>query len=185
MHFELRFTSLQSRGFVCLLFQVRCLPAIAFLQPDDIEAGFNAVTELLPDECLELAFYFEGTYMGRDIAGRWVAPQFDRAEWSQYARTLAGLSRTTNSIEGWHRRFAGRVGCDHPSVFPFIRCIQIEEDHWRGETEKAIAGLPGVRRRLQWQVLSDRVRRLVERRRDGGADDIKDYVRGIAHHFTF
>ena len=175
---------LTDRIVIVALLQVRCLPAIAFLDPNDVAAGFQAVVDTLPDECLDLAQYFEETYLGRDVAGRWRAPLFAPDQWSQFRRTLEGVARTTNNVEGWHRRFSGRIGCSHPNVFTFLRSIRSEEDHWRTEVEKLVAGAEGARRRTQWQLLSDRLLRLAERRRDGEIG-IADYVRGVAHNFNF
>ena len=114
---------------------MRCLPAIAFLPPADIPAAFYAVAGSLPDDCINLVTYFESTYIGRELGDRLRPPAYAPEEWTQFQRTLDGLGRTNNNIEGWHRRFAGRAGV-HPNVFSLLQRIQAEEEHWRVEVAK-------------------------------------------------
>lgn len=162
---------------------MRSLAAVAFLPPADIPAAFHAVAGSLPDECIDVATYFESTYIGRELGGRWRPAAYAPEEWTQFQRTIDGLGRTNNSIEGWHRRFAGRAGV-HPNVFSLIQRIQAEEDHWRVEVEKVQAGATPRRRKPQWEQLSDRLSTLAHRLRDGDIT-MMDYVRSVAHNFTF
>ncbi|XP_043235792.1 uncharacterized protein LOC122388635 [Amphibalanus amphitrite] len=163
--------------------KLRCLPAIAFLQEADIPDGFGEVGRQLPDEAVELLPYFERTYIGHDVAGRWIPPLFEPREWCQYDRTLAGLARTTNALEGWHHGFQSRLACNHPSTATLLRTLRDEEDTGRAELDKLIRGLEPGRRR-QWVVLAARVQRTVERRQDGELS-VAELVRGIAHNFAF
>ena len=162
---------------------MRCLPAIAFLPAADVRAAFQRIAGDLPDACVDLITYFENTFIGRELGGRWRPPLFDPYEWTQYERTLDGLGRTTNSVEGWHRRFSGKAG-SHPSVFGLIMQIQAEEAHWRVEVRKIQAGATPRRRSALWERLSDRVAALARRWRDNEVDTA-DFLRGIAHNFTF
>ena len=163
--------------------QVRCLPAIAFLPALEVNAAFQAIAGVLPDPCVEVAAYFETTFIGRELGGRWRPPLFDPHEWTQYARTLDGLGRTTNAVEGWHRRFSGKAGA-HPSFFSLVRHIQTEEAHWRVEIGKVAAGATPRRRSALWERLNERVTALTRRWRDGELSTA-DFLRGVAHNFTF
>ncbi|KAF0299457.1 hypothetical protein FJT64_027778 [Amphibalanus amphitrite] len=163
--------------------QVRCLPAIAFLPTADIRAAFQEVVGVLPDECVDLITYFENTFIGRELGGRWRPPLYAPDEWTQYARTLDGLGRTTNAVEGWHRRFAGKAG-SHPSTFSLVTQIQAEEAHWRVEIGKVVAGATPRHRSAIWERVSERVTALTRRWRDGDVGTAH-FLRGIAHNFTF
>ena len=112
-------------------------------------------------------------------------PVYSPREWSQHSRTLDGLWRTTNSAEGWHRRFSSKIACQHPGVFRMLKEVQREEDHVRGEAEKYVAGLPPPARRQRWRVVNERLVGLVRRRHDGDIEVIADFLRGVAHNFTF
>ena len=52
--------------------QVRTLAAVAFLPHHEVEEGIEEVARGLPDEALPLVDYFQSTYIGRDVAGRYV-----------------------------------------------------------------------------------------------------------------
>ena len=87
-------------------------------------------------------------------------------------------------MEGWHRRFSSKIACHHPGFFRLLEEIRREEDHWRGEAEKYLTGMPPPARRQRWRCVNERLTDLVQRRRDGDIEIIADYLRAIAHNFT-
>ena len=40
---------------------------------------------------------------------------------------LAGLPRTSNGLESWHKQFEGDIACKHPTVYKLIKAIQKEQ----------------------------------------------------------
>ena len=165
------------------MFQIRCLPALALLDPADVEEGYHVVAALLPDEAAELAFYFERQYIGANVGGRVRPPPFPIPEWNQHRRTLEGLGRTNNGVEGWHNRFSNVVDCAHPNVYNLLKHIGKEENHWRCEVAKIYARAQERNTRPRWRVVSQRLLTLTERRRDGDIELI-DFLRAVAHNFT-
>ena len=103
----------------------------------------------LPDEVAELASYFERTYFGATIGGRRRTPLFTISEWSQHGRTLQGLARTNNGVEGWHNRFGNVVDCAHPNVYKLLKHLGDEETHWRSEVAKILLRATERNRRAQ------------------------------------
>ena len=87
--------------------------------------------------------------------------------------------------EGWHNRFNNVVNCAHPNAYKLLRHLTQEEDHWRSEVVKIrMRGVERRRRRPRWQLVSDRLQALTEKRRDGEVG-LMDFLRAVAHNFTF
>ena len=78
---------------------VRMLAALAFVPPEEVADAFPEVALRLP-EALELVEYFESTYVGRNVAGRYRPPRFPPSEWSQYGRSLLGLGENNERHGG-------------------------------------------------------------------------------------
>lgn len=62
---ELRNMVRNSDTPMCIWFQVRMLPALAFLPPVEVPEAFKDLVALFPQEAMPLALYFEDTYIGR------------------------------------------------------------------------------------------------------------------------
>jgi hypothetical protein len=60
--------------------------------------------------------------------------------WNCYDSVVQGLSKTNNSVEGWHREFAEVVGGHHPTVFKFIDALKKEQGLNETKIEQYIAG---------------------------------------------
>ncbi|CAG0891467.1 unnamed protein product [Darwinula stevensoni] len=58
----------------------------------------------------------------------------------QYQRTVAGLLRTNNSVEGWHNAFSSSVNKAHPSVRTLALKLQREEASATALSERLGAG---------------------------------------------
>ncbi|CAG0885555.1 unnamed protein product [Darwinula stevensoni] len=73
-------------------------------------------------------YYFESNYIGNvGRGGRRRQPLFPPSLWSQYQRTVAGLPRTNDSVEGSHNTFRGSVNKVHLSVRALALKLQREE----------------------------------------------------------
>lgn len=89
----------------CVQFQVRMLPALAFLPPAEVAEAFEDVMTLFPPEALQIALYFEDTYIGRRRRNGLLSATFPTSIWSVHRSVVEGLPRTNNSAEAWHRSF--------------------------------------------------------------------------------
>ena len=58
-----------------------------------------------------------------------------------------------------------------------------EEDHWRGEIDRVVAGALPRNQKPQWAKLAERLTRLVDRR-DGGHLTTLEFLRAVAHNYT-
>ncbi|CAN7940556.1 unnamed protein product, partial [Ixodes pacificus] len=86
-------------------FSIRMLPALAFLPLGDVDAAFESLTEILPDEAMPIAAYFVDTYLGRRRGARRISPVFAPSLWNVSEEVNQQLPRTNKSAEAWHRKF--------------------------------------------------------------------------------
>lgn len=111
--FAVQVSSCISAGFdkggdsygTCIQFQVRMLPALAFLPPAEVAEAFEDVMTRFPPEALQIALYFEDTYIGRRRRNGLLSATFPTSIWSVHRSVVEGLPRTNNSAEAWHRSF--------------------------------------------------------------------------------
>jgi len=78
---------------------------------------------------MEVYDYFEDTYIGRSgRRGQRRSPYLSKSMWNVKKRTLEGIPRTNNRLEGWHRGIQSMVDSLHPSLFRLLKGLQREEN---------------------------------------------------------
>lgn len=165
------------RGFV------RCLPAVAFVPPADVEAAFETLASYMPDteHIDEVVTYFEHTYVrGRRQRGRgynYAPALFPIHMWNQYEAGTDGVARTTNSVEGWHYGIQSLFQCSHPTLWTFLKGIQRDMATQKATYLQQVAGVVQPARR-QFRDITDRMRRVTA---GYGSSDIETYLRAVAH----
>ncbi|KAG0442236.1 hypothetical protein HPB47_015756 [Ixodes persulcatus] len=82
---------------------MRVLPALALIPLGDLDAAFDSLMEIFPDEAMPLAQYFEDTYLGRRRGLRRISPMFALSLLNVNDAVHQHLPRTNNSAEAWHR----------------------------------------------------------------------------------
>ena len=128
---------------------LRCFTALAFVPEVRIIEYFNLLCESLPEDAptriTEFTDYVVETYIGQEMYERiddgandglvlrireptWKRPKFSPKLWSVHDRVLNNEPRTTNTLEGWYRRFRSIVVKHHPNIeflrLPEIRAIK-------------------------------------------------------------
>jgi hypothetical protein len=86
--------------------------------------GFEELTDedLPEDECIpqQLVTYFEAYYIGclrgRGAKQRRVTPSYPIETWNVQERTLAGMPRTNNPVEGFHNGYRSSLGGTNPTI---------------------------------------------------------------------
>ena len=124
-------------------------------------------------------YYVLGRRRGR---GRTV-PMFPVRIWNCYERTLQGLPRTNNSVEGWNRRFNSIVSKSHPGVFSLLEALRNEENYAQAMRVLVGAGGSPPRKKKKNVRNVSRLERLLERydemvTNEGG---ILGYLRAVGH----
>ena len=132
---------------------LRCYTALAFVPDNRIIEYFNVLSASIPadvaDEISPFLEYVAETYIGRKVfqvvnrdnedcddgerlvlrirrQPRWQNPKVPPRLWSVYERVLNDEPRTTNKLEGWHRRFSTIGAKSHPNTYDFIGHLRSE-----------------------------------------------------------
>ncbi|KAK3929664.1 UPF0248 protein [Frankliniella fusca] len=105
--------------------------------------------------------------------------------WNCYVRTLAGLPRTTNTCEAWHRRLTSLVGKHHPSFFVFLGQLRKEVAEIDIHITRAEGGYSPTKRESRLEQAEQRIHRIVDRYHEyKNADDVVTYLRAIGHNLS-
>ena len=147
--------------------------------------------ENLPEEAMPLADYFERTYIGsyRAAEGHGIQlnirrqpPRFPHALWNVRGRTLADEPRTTNSLEGWHRRMKNSAGKAHPNLFEFILNLCNEPSHTETLIQKMLAGDAPEPPRKRTRLANNRITNVVSQYEERSPID---YLMGLAYNIEY
>ncbi|CAF1483050.1 unnamed protein product, partial [Rotaria sordida] len=114
------------------------LAALAFLKPDDVVKGFEALSLSLDDDD-----YQSGCVLGRlraNLTRR--KPTFSIEFWNMYNRTTHSLMRTNNAAEAYHRRIGSIFQCAYPTLWVFLQKLIDEENATHADIVQIRAGQP-------------------------------------------
>ena len=104
------------------------LASLAFVPEIDVIDSFIILMQQFPEEAIEIAKYFEKTYIGKvlpDLTRR--VPLFPIRIWNLHTRVNSRLARTNNNVEGWHNAFRSTVVYSHPSFCKLSMFLQREQ----------------------------------------------------------
>ena len=133
-----------------------------------------------PDELAPVYDYREDNYIGRLRSHRRSAPTFPIALWNMRSRVTDGLTRTNDSVEGWHHAFQSSVACHHPNTYKLIEHIQTEPDHTEQHIARFNAGnQTSVSSKNRYIQVTRRLTALLP---TYGNRPLLQYLRGIAHN---
>nr|XP_027230834.1 uncharacterized protein LOC113822482 [Penaeus vannamei] len=144
--------------------RVRRFLALAF---DPLADVHHYTRILLADEIskddglLDLAKYFQETYVGQLIHGDMEIPgKFPYQTWNMYQRVKDDLPRTNNALEGWHNGFA-RMLPDHPQL-PLLAAKYQKEQHKSAlNHEHHAAGRKHPSSQKKYQLVNKRIKSLI------------------------
>jgi len=128
--------------------KIKCLGALAFVPPGEVLQAYEELANspfFQQNACLHpLLDYFERTWVGQMNIRTGVrgSPLFRVPLWNAREATLNGEHRSTNSLEGWHRQFYGRVGATHPNIWTYIKDLKDEQILVNLKIENFLRGRP-------------------------------------------
>ena len=103
----------------------------SYIMVDFEKAAINCFMILMadfPQSAMEVAEYFEETYIGRRLPDQTRRlPPFPVRFWSMYTRVLNQTARTNNSVEGWHNAFQSGLSSPHPNFPKLMKHLQREQ----------------------------------------------------------
>ena len=112
----------------------------------------------------------------------WKDPVYTPCKWSVYNRVLDGDPRTTNFLEGWHRRFSVVVGESHPNIYKFIEVLLGEQANTEMRMLALLRGDTGDMQKKRDQLRNKRIKNIVDSFDGRG---IRDFLRGLAFNVQY
>ena len=168
---------------------IRHIPALAFLPYNDIPSAFDELRAIMPEEANRIMEWFEIYYIRGRIrrtsrSGNVVrsAPLFPPSLWSVADNIEHTFPRTQNIVEAWHRRWEVLVGRAHVGVFKIIKDIQNEQHQVQSNFEAILRGIPRPPQKRQDQEREIQIQTVYNDRENR---PLIDFLRGIAHNFSF
>ena len=163
----------------------RSLIALSFLHCDHIEDTFDRLCEVIDDRLTPICDHLEDNYIrGRPRRGRRQArpPSFPKPIWNCHERVLAGLPRTTNSVEAWHSRLNTIIGKAHVSFYAFIEKLQAEERVMIQERDQLRNGRSPPRKKKKYITIDSRITSLINDYDTYVANnDLLTFLRRVGH----
>ena len=158
------------------------LASLAFVPEIDVIDCFIILMQQFPDEAIEIAKYFEKTYIGRvlpDLTRR--TPLFPIRLWNLHTRVNSRLARTNNNVEGWHNAFESTIIGSHPSFCKLSMFLQREQSMQEAVLAKWECG--EVKKNSKAIIARDaRISSLVP---DYETRETLSFLKGIAYNFEF
>jgi hypothetical protein len=152
---------------------------LAFLPIGDVVEGFEMVQKSALKECIALYQYFEINYIRQKKRGKAAPsrkdPLFAIVQWNVYDRTMDGMPRTSNNVEGWHFGFAGMV-FKHPHLLALIDAIKLEQSNTENNHVKLTTGISNHRAK-KWVLFEERIVLIMK---DYNIATMKDWLMSLA-----
>ncbi|XP_068224123.1 uncharacterized protein [Palaemon carinicauda] len=162
---------------------IKKLQAIAFVPPHDVYDCFDTLVSSFDDETDNILDgflqYFETTWLGVFQRGRRRRPKFEVKLWSCYERTLNGLPRTNNMLEGWHNAFKRRMTIIHPTEEKLLRKLRSEQASTKMVLEQVFQGKDVGRKNKKYTDVNARLKNVVE---GYDSDNVLDFLQAIARN---
>lgn len=185
-------------------FTTKCkmVSALAFLPPEDVIRGFQALVRHAP-EVSDLLSYLEDTYIGKikNRRGEREKPTYAIPTWNVFERTLKGLHRTNNAAEGTNRAINASFGCAHPTFFKFLKELRRQESITKLKVLEASRGDEKKKKKKVYRNIDRRLLKLTtaykrnptptqrsvesRRQRDARDKEIISYLRSISFNFNY
>ena len=148
------------------------------MSPNRVTEAFQELMGSLDDETDELILsdflsYFEATWIGVVQRGRRRRPLFAISLRNVNGRVEQDLSRTNNSIEGWHHSFDLRVAITHPTIHRLSAKLVKEQ-------EQVLARIPQPPPKKKYQGINERLKNIVSE--IDTHENMIMYCRAIAHN---
>ena len=86
--------------------------------------SFGELMKMIDPGLKPVGKYFFDTYIGND----WDPPLFPPRVWNVCCRVNNNIPRTSNLIEGWHKRFQHKLGCHRPAMWRFLMELLKEQN---------------------------------------------------------
>lgn len=157
--------------------------ALAFLDPDEVPAGFNAVKDSAPTYMAPFFDYVAKNYVlgkpKKSDPTQMSRPRYQPEEWSMKQNILKDIPRTSNDLEGYHNKMNGQLKGNHLKFYAVLNFFKQEEVITASEYMRYLQGDTAIDRRTKKQKKKEE--KLKNRVLDRDPDlKLEDYLLGIA-----
>ena len=184
---------------------LRMVTALAFVPEQRVVEYFNNVCESIPEDAppqiASFVDYIAENYVGQQVyeridgngvegelvlrlrrEPRLKRPTFSPKLWCVYDRVVNDQPRTTNKLEGWHRRFSTIVGNPHPNIFDVIGCVREEQSRTESVLAKLLMGEAPQAVKKASKKKDARVKRIVQKFYERNP---LEYLEGLAYNIKY
>ena len=163
---------------------MRHLSALAFLPPNEIPNAFRRVVRMIPPEPKVRAVlnWFDCNYVRGNVQTG-APPSFRPELWSISDLNDFDIVRTNNHVEGWNSKWDKVVNANHVGVWRFFDNIREEQKENEDLIEAINCGEPRPFVGRETQAREQRLRTVIQNRREDDDYEVIDFLRGIARNY--
>jgi len=149
----------------------------------DVVDVFAFLADNMPNHAKmpKLLSYFEHTYVrGRrrpGLAENYGSAIFPTDTWNHFETAGHGIARTTNAVEGWQYGLQALFQCHHPTLWAFMKGIEIDVQMQHVAFHQCIAGSQ-IAIPKRYRELNVRVQNAVDRYM---SSEILVHLRAVVH----
>ncbi|CAF1078677.1 unnamed protein product [Brachionus calyciflorus] len=100
--------------------------------------------------------------------------------WNVFDRTIDGMPRTNNNLEGWHNAFQSGLK-SHPHLLKLIDHLRMEQSETECEYVRLAAGKL-TKRRPKYAIIEENLSNIIK---DYSLDNILDYLKNISFNLNY
>ncbi len=156
------------------------------MSPDEIVDYFPELIQEAPENAKELINWFDENYVRGELkkvlkSGTEVRrpPRFHPKLWSVLENHKLGMPRTSNNVEGWHRRWNTLVNVAHPGLFAMIQTLKEEMHEKEGDIASANAGYPKPLQKKEVIERQARIHQIMENKQNYS---LSQYIKALAYN---
>lgn len=140
---------------------------------------------MAPKEAKKLAEWFDINYVRGEVKkvlknGSIIRqpPRFSPKKWSVLDNHKNDMPRTSNNVEGWHRRWNAIVDVAHPSTFSLIGTLKSELIVNEGQIIRTLSGDPKPPQNIKNVQRQIKLATVIANKEDYS---LENYVTALAH----
>ncbi|KAK9695157.1 hypothetical protein QE152_g33060 [Popillia japonica] len=107
--------------------KIRFLNALAFILLKPVVEAFEELcsNDVFRHKAQNVVDYFKDAWIGcPERRSRRRRPSiFNHSMWNCFQSAAAGMPKTNNSVEGWHRSLESQISASHPSIWKVLEGI--------------------------------------------------------------
>ena len=168
---------------------------IQIFRSDFETAAYSSMRSLFPQLSIECCFFHFGQANWHKISELGLRTKYvDDLDFSLKVRMFTALAflpgsepRTTNFLEGWHRRISSILGQAHPNIWKFLEFLKGEQSNTELRKQALLRGESLSKKSSKAVSREKRLQKIVSefQMRTNNGYTCMDYLEGLAHNVTY